>query len=102
MIFFVKTIVVIGLMLFLSEGWAESPKSLSNNEAIKYCWDKHNGGFNNGTMNAVFSCANSYMVANQRLSIQKTRDFLREHPEYRDGRRNSRLRIISTRPIGRG
>lgn len=104
MFFLIKIVGFVVALGYLADAWADNgiPQSLTNNQAIKYCWDKHGGGINNGTINLVSACANKYIIANQRAVIQKTRDFLKEHPEYRDGRGDGRVRVFSTRPDNRG
>jgi len=96
-----KNLTLILALLLSTQAFANDGdvQRLTNNEAIQYCWKKHQGGLYNGTMNKVSACAHQYFIANEKAAIQKIRDFLKEHPEYRDGRGDGKVRVISTKPF---
>jgi len=64
-----------------------SAYSMSNNDAIKHCWEQHKPNYSQAA-----GCAHVFIAANTRAEEQKIRDFLKDHPEYRIGK-GGRVRI---------
>lgn len=77
-----KTIAV-GLLAILGLAWTYAANAMTNNEAIKVCWEQHSPSYSKAA-----GCAHKIIAENTRRDEQKIKDFLKNNPKYKIGKSN--------------